>query len=157
MKFPEGGPERFFVLTDRGSDGPPTIVFFKDWFDASKFASATDEREGGSTSSKVRGIWQLRIRAKMRARREAEWTGITFRPCPYCGKALTCHDVKFLDEAGPMLDESLVREELFLHALSISCDCGSAKVVSAEAVDWPKAGWRKRFADCVNMRAEAVQ
>ncbi len=153
MRFPEDGPEEFFVLTDRGSNGPPTIVFFRVSSDAWRFASETDEREGWPTYSTVHSIVGLRSRANMRAKRESEWTGITFRPCPYCGRSITCHDVEFLDEEGAGLDDYLVDMELFVSALAISCDCGSAKVVSAEAVRWPEKGWRERFADSVNMRA----
>ena len=96
----------------------------------------------------------MRSRAKTRARREAEWAGITFRPCPYCGKPLACHDVGFMDEEGGTVDDFKVDMELFVHFIDIGCGCGGGKTVLAEAVRWPKAGWRKRFADRVNTRAE---
>lgn len=157
MKFPENGPEAFFVLTDRGTYGPPTIVFFEVSSDAWRFAGETDRREGWPTCSTMRSIVGLRSKANMRAKREAEWAGIVFRPCPYCGKVPTCHDVEFLDEEGAGLDDYLVDMELFVSALTIACDCGSAKAVSAEAVRWPEAGWRKRFADAVNARAGVTE
>ena len=155
MRFPEDGPEHFFVLTDRKSNGPPTMVFFRVSSDAWRFASRTDEREGWPTCSTVHSI--VESRANMRAKREVAWAGITFRPCPYCGKAVTCHDVEFLDEEGERLDDYMVDQELFVSALAISCDCGSAKVVSAEAVRWPEKGWKERFADIVNMREEVSE
>ena len=157
MKIPEGGPEQFFVLTDRSTNGPPTMVFFKVSSDAWRFAGATDRREGWPTCSTVHSIVGLRSRANMRAERETEWAGIGFRPCPYCGKALSCHDVEFLDEEGCTLDDYMVDSELFVSVLAMGCDCGSAKVVRAEAIRWPEEGWRKRFADAVNARAEVVR
>ncbi len=157
MNVPEGGPERFFVLTDRAVNGPPTMVFFETSKDAIVFARETDRREGAPSHSTVHSIVDLRSRATLRAKREAEWAGITFRPCPYCGKALTCHDVGFMDEDGGTVDDVNADRELFVHIIDIGCGCGGGKAVYAEAIRWPKAGWRKRFADRINTRAEAVQ
>ncbi len=157
MNFPEGGPERFFVLTDRADNGPPTMVFFETSRDAIVFARETDGREGAPSHSSVHSIVCLRSLATQRARREAEWAGITFSPCPYCGKALTCHDVEYCDEDGESIDDLTAGRELFVQYLGIGCGCGGAKTVYARSVGWPKAGWRKRFADCVNMRAGAIQ
>lgn len=152
MMFPEDGPTQYYVLTDRGISGPPTIVFFEDWPTASGFVDWLSSIDG-SASSTIFSVSGMRANARARAKRESEWDGITFKPCPYCGARLTCHDISFVDEDGGEVDDQYVDRELFVWAVAISCGCGCAKVVSAEAIRWPIKGWKRRFADSVNARA----
>lgn len=157
MKFPRKTPAKYYVLTERGPSGPPTIVLFEEWTEASGFCDSSRVTEG-VVSSTLYSVKGKIAEAKKRARAEKNWKGISFKPCPWCGKPLTCNDISYLDDDGGSVDDLEVDRGLFVEYIGISCDCGGWKAVQAYKVGWPDEGWRERFAEKVNARAtEGVQ
>ena len=157
MKFPTKTSAKYYVLTERGPSGPPTIVLFENWTDASRFCDSSRDNEGvvRSTMHSIKGKI---AENKKRAKAERDWKGISFKPCPWCGKPLTCNDVSYQDDDGGSVDDVTADRELFVEYISISCNCGGWKTVPAYKVNWPDEGWRERFAEKVNARAtEGVQ
>ncbi len=156
MKFPRNTSARYYALTERGISGPPTIILFDDWEAAGDFVDASRDADG-VVSCTLYNINSKREEAKARARAEKDWAGISFKPCPYCGRPLTGFDVQCYDDDGGFVERACIERGLFVEAIAISCECGGCKLIPACKVDWPEDGWRERFADAVNARAGAVQ
>lgn len=155
MMFPQDTPAKYYVFTERGPSGPPTFVLFENWTDASRFCDASRD---GAVSSAMYSIKGKIAESKRRAKAEKDWAGISFKPCPWCGKPLTCHDVSYQDDDGESVDDWEADRELYVEYISISCKCGGWKAVRAYKINWPDEGWRQRFAETVNARAtEGVQ
>ncbi len=151
MKFPQNTPAEYYVLTERGPSGPPTIVLFEKWTEASEFCDSTRETEGVVSSTMYSVKWVIAER-KRRAKAEKDWKGISFKPCPWCGRPLTCNDVTYYDDDWNCVDDPEADGEVYVDSISISCKCGGRKTVHAYKVDWPEEGWRGRFAEKVNAR-----